>query len=692
MQSSVEAAAAAAVVIPLHPPRARPLAEGLVVPLADQVSAIVFDDSSTPAGRARLRVELDGAPLGQRMISTTLKLRAGGNRHLLLVGLPAARIARSRVALAVGREFVAAIDPEWLQSPLADSGALIEGLSDQGRRRLLRLFLTTGSSLFRLDAADEFGAAVSRLLDLLGLRALTPASWCPVGAGGQLFTYRVPTTLDTAGIGSLVALAGGRIRRLTGCQLRTERGERGGLLHIFLPRAVPAGTTLFGFGEAPVQLRTPDAKTAPRAIAPWLARRAESTRAWARGLVEAGAPADPLAAAQLREIIHADAPTRLTIRHLSATPAGLLYALAVEDPHNLLRAVRIERNGQARDVALPPAARPVRDLSGFVGFARPPVGGDRARLRLIFGSGRVQTIREGKLSAYRGDLPAGFDTREPAVAAALAEARLSIEWPASITDCLVLGVPPEQPTLSLIAPVDEDLDLIRARAAMIFAEPGSGDVEVVCHVPASRLADAARIAIADAVAVYGIGHRLVIVPPGADRGEGLRAALSHARGSAMLLLGAGVLPAGPGWLTPWRCRLVAARPVLGGTLLDTSGAVIDAGGSDRDDRRHVGLPATDLPGVPALATARVSAECVGVTRAVAEALCESSTRYPNPDVLLGEIVAGLGEGKEAATMLRARFVRYGEARPDRRAECVDSEALQLVLKRSFSPSGQEDRP
>ena len=43
-------------------------------------------------------------------------------------------------------------------------------------------------------------------------------------------------------------------------------------------------------------------------------------------------------------------------------------------------------------------------------------------------------------------------------------------------------------------------------------------------------------------------------------------------------------------------------------------------------------------------------------------------------------------------MLRARFVRYGEARPDRRAECVDSQALQLVLKRSFSPSGQEDRP
>ena len=93
--------------------------------------------------------------------------------------------------------------------------------------------------------------------------------------------------------------------------------------------------------------------------------------------------------------------------------------------------------------------------------------------------------------------------------------------------------------------------------------------------------------------------------------------------------------------------------MLGGTLLDTSGAVIDAGGSDRDDRRHAGLPATDLPGVPALATARVSAECVGVTRAVAEALCESSTRYPNPDVLLGEILAGLGEGKEAATLLRA---------------------------------------
>ena len=231
------------------------------MPLADQVSAIVFDDSSTPAGRARLRVELDGAPLGQRMISTTLKLRAGGNRHLLLVGLPAARIARSRVALAVGREFVAAIDPEWLQSPLADSGALIEGLSDQGRRRLLKLFLTTGSSLFRLDAADEFGAAVQP--------PARPAR--PSGADARVLVsgrrrraaFHLPRADHPRHGGHRLAgraWPGRPHPAADRLPAATERGERGGLLHVFLPRAVPAGTTLFGFGETPVQLRTPDAE------------------------------------------------------------------------------------------------------------------------------------------------------------------------------------------------------------------------------------------------------------------------------------------------------------------------------------------------------------------------------------------------------------------------------------------------
>ena len=76
----------------------------------------------------------------------------------------------------------------------------------------------------------------------------------------------------------------------------------------------------------------------------------------------------------------------------------------------------------------------------------------------------------------------------------------------------------------------------------------------------------------------------------------LLAAFDATRGAGILLLGADVLPAGPGWLAPWLCRLVSARPMLGGTLLDTAGAVIHAGGCAGTAGRHVGLPAADLPG------------------------------------------------------------------------------------------------
>jgi hypothetical protein len=277
------------------------------------------------------------------------------------------------------------------------------------------------------------------------------------------------------------------------------------------------------------------------------------------------------------------------------------------------------------------------------------------------------------------------------VAAAAAAARLSVERPDRAAECADFGAVPEDPALSLVAAIGENLDVVRARAAMLFAEPGAAEVEVVCHAPAGPLAEAARGAIAAAVAATGIGHRLVTVARGADAADRLVAALGQARGAAVLILGADVLPAGPGWLAPWRCRLVPARPVLGGTLIDPAGSVIDAGGMPDDQRRFTGLPAADLPGAPALATRLATAECVGLTRAAAERFA-AATRYPNPDVMLAETIAGIAaEGGEAATLVRSRFVRYAGPAADGRAECVDCEAIRLVLKRSFSPSGDQGR-
>jgi hypothetical protein len=242
----------------------------------------------------------------------------------------------------------------------------------------------------------------------------------------------------------------------------------------------------------------------------------------------------------------------------------------------------------------------------------------------------------------------------------------------------------------VIAAVGANLDLIRARAAMLFAEPGGRDVELLYHVTDNPLGAATRVAIADAAAVFGIAHRLLTFPDGTHASMRLLAAIAATTAPGILVFGADVLPAAGGWLAPWLCRLVSARPVLGATLLDSAGAVIHAGGGPGHERRHLGLPTGDLPASPAAATSLVCAECFGLTRPAADTLRDSAAFYPNPDVMLAETIERVrADGKEAAPLLRCRFVRYADSPADRPGEAVDAAALGLVLKRSFNPSRHE---
>ena len=86
---------------------------------------------------------------------------------------------RRRLLLALGTTPAASIDPDWLQSPLVDVAALFEGLTEDGRQRLLRLFLTTGASLLGRGGRRASPRAARGLLALLGVRRLDPLGWCP---------------------------------------------------------------------------------------------------------------------------------------------------------------------------------------------------------------------------------------------------------------------------------------------------------------------------------------------------------------------------------------------------------------------------------------------------------------------------------------------------------------------------------
>lgn len=700
MRSRAEFAPDRGVVVPLPTARRRPPTQAAIVPVAAGVTGVMFDADPQAPDAGRLVALIDGEPLAGPAISTRLDLRDGGRRRLLLLARPADRLVDRAIALSLDGQLVASIDPGWVQSPLRDGADLIEGLTDRGRRQLAKLFLTTGASLFGGDDAADFIRVARRLLDLLGVRTLSPASWSPLGASGRVLSYRIAAQVDPDRIGALVLMMAGRVARLPGCELAVEATDGGCALHVFIPHPTPPGAELVGLGEAPVHLRAPAADLPPQPLHAWLARRDGATRNWVHAKVEAEARRDPAAAALLRELRHPDdAKPSISIRHLSGTAAGLLYAIDLDDPNRLLRAVRIERDGAAVDVELGAAPLPRGIAAPLIGFADLPRAypfDDACRIRLAYRSGRLRTVHEGPSGIFTGPVPRGFASRPTSNAIeALAHARLTMDRPDPTSVVEDFGPEPFRPTISIVAGVGANLDLIRARAAMVFAEPGAEGVELVCHVPAGPLAVAARAAIADAAAVFGLPHRLVTVGSDADPATRLTAALRAARGPRALALGADVLPLGRGWLAHWARAMASDACIIGGTVLGVDGAVIDAGHCNtRRNRRHApGLPGGGLPGSGSAATSRVIADCVGLSRAAVDLLLTRTVWHPEPDVMLAQVVAMAGGGKGARTLFGGKFMRYADDPVcDPLTLAADASALDLILKRSFSLVGEEGAP
>ena len=690
MIRTVEAAPAAAAVIPLHPPRPRRLGRGADradrrAGRGDHVRCVraAADGRAAPDGAHRRRAARPPADLDEPGAAQRRAAAPAAGRHA-----SAASLARQPVTLALGPEPAAAIDPDWLQPPLADGAALIDGLADAGRRRLLKLFLTTGASLFGLDGASEFGRAAHRLLDAARRAAVSPASWCPLGRGRllDLPRRREAGRGPDRQPGRAVGRADRPARAAASCGAKAASAA--GLLHVLLPRGAAGGAALVGLGEAPVHLRAPEAGSGAAAAGALAgAARGRDSGLGAGGWSRRRAADDPVAAALAREIRHGgESPPRLAVAALSATPAGVLHALALEDPHGLVRAVRIERGGAA-----PRRGRSGGDrrCAGYAALARRSRFEDRYRLRLVYGRGGSQTVDEGRLAAYRGDIPAGVrgaatparSRRSPGAAGARAAG-------ATARACETFGQPPERPLLSVVAAVGDNLDLVRARAAMLFAEPGArGRAASITWRPAALAAAARR---GDRRRGGGLRHR---APAGDAAGRGAtrptgcwrrsrsragpRAAAARGGGAAGggRLAGAVALPAG------------RARPVLGGTLLDVGGAVIDAGGA---------------PGEAGAATSgcrrRTCRLCRrSPTRRGERGLRRADARGGGADVRHGDALpeprrdagrgggaaARRGQGGRDAAALPLRPLRRGAARPPGRA--VDAAALRAGPKAFVQP-------
>jgi hypothetical protein len=628
------------------------LAEPVMVALAEGVSA-VFLDGGKGAARGRLTCTLDGAPAAAPCLGTSLELADGGLRHLALLGQPLGTLLDRRLALALDGRAVALADPAWLQPPVRDTQALVERLTPGARLRFLRLLLTTGASLF-LRGRPAYPGLVREMLALAGSEPVPPIARAAFGEQ-VILTYRLGAAPEPAG--DPFALSAARIRPLKGAALHFE--ARAGLLHLHLPQRLEGEAVILA--ERPLRLAAAPADLAPLPATRWAAGRDAGASAWLAERLRGAEGRSPALGAVARELRPEAVQPVARLLHLSQTPAGLVHALELTDPEGFVRAVRYERGGARVEVA---STLRLDGAGTLAGFARLPEG-EVCRVSLVHHSGRLRLVHDGAAPRHDGRVPPGFAAaraealaagRADTALAALAEARATMARRDLPVRIQAFGAV-EAPSLTLLAPAGELPDVIRARAALVFAERGGRRAEIVLTVPEGPRAVALRRIVGEVAAIAGLAHRIVTHAPDATPAEALRAGLGATRGD-VLLLGPEVLPEGRGWLAAWRKRLGRAEAILGGVLLAADGSIL-AGGS-----RFRGLP-RDLAPKGRRASAAFSDEAVGLTRAGVARLLEARSGHPDPATLLAALAAEeRAAGRTTATDFALACRRYAPTPQD----------------------------
>ncbi len=552
----------------MAPPAATPAA-ARVAPLSGGQAAIFFDLDPDALGRGtRLAARCDGRPFDGPVAVTRLSLSSGRERHVLIAARPAAELCRSAVDVEAAGRAVAAIDPAALQSPLVDPLALITGLDEAGARRLLRLLLTTGASLFGKGDLGAFGLIVGQLIE--GQTAAVPlASHCRVGRGAAALSWRVPADSPRL-TRDLCILTDGKALRFTEFEAIEEQRGAERVVHLLISRPLPRDADIIVLGERPIRLSRHGGEVV-RDLTDWLGRRPAGVRAqvlsWlddlAGGEAEVAALRDELACPP-------DQAPRIEPLYLAEAPNGILAVVAVDDPRGLLAALRVSVGTHAADMPCQTLV-PLRGRSVACGFLPTPGrGAGTAEIAPVFASGRIGAALGLPTTDFDGAVPGIFDGLPWPVAADA----LSRAVPAAMRNRPVwrrrtasFGPRATSPAMAIVAAVGDTPEHLHALIAAVATEAPGKNTEIVLHHgegPTTSM----PVEVAETLsAVHRIGIRVVSVAGPALPSEVLRAALAEIRAPRCLVVGPDCLPRGTGWLKAWRRRIAAsseARAIVAG--------------------------------------------------------------------------------------------------------------------------------
>lgn len=635
-----------------------------IVPVSNTMAMAAFD---LPEARRLMRKSapidgtLDGVCLPRPVVSTSLPLRSGKTRHVVLLRHPAAKVALERLDLSIGGEIAAFLDPTWLQSPIRDPIDLVAGTTGEGGSRLLRLILSTIPSLFGRGIEYDFCQTARALVSLLHLPQGQLVSRSAIGSLGEVRSYRLPVPFSQLSA-PLIALSRDRIVRVDSRETMLEDGQ---FLHILRTERARTPQDFILLGEVPLMLTCPIDQPDRQAFLPWLTRRSTETQKWGEEAIRRHSTTDKVVVAMLREwSMRKERAPAATTHLVGATCDGVLVWLDVDDPNRLVVALRIEVGSEYADVELPGAGK----VRTHVRFRASPALGTQWRLRLIFGSGQIGTVQEGHLEPFSGLLPEGV----PSGATLEAAHSLMTAWEKRILMPLRprlerFGPRGAMPRLSVVVPFAPDPDIVRARASLMACEVEHADLEVV-YTTAGTISESVRQLLNETAETYGIAHRLMNLPANTTASDRLVAGLGTVRAPAALVTGHDVLPYGPGWAGRWITSLSQTNgpALIGATLLAVDGSVEHAGGHffwtglsepAVPSLRSVGLPECELPSEPDLRTTEaLSANAVGLTAAARRFMIAQGANSPDLSTMFQIAAHQLG----ACTDMLGRFVRFAE--------------------------------
>lgn len=645
-----------------------------IVALTETLTAVYCDDTSTVAGGTNafsdnLSLAVDNSLSHRRSASTSMALRLGGRRHLVVVPVPMAELLTHRLHVCSGDEVLAQWDRRHLQSPVREVHHLVDGLTEPAKARLLRLVLATAASLFHVGRSATFNRVARDILSAMALPTAAPDAVGRAARLGAVASVTLPASAAPVLPEALAVVGQSGIAQLRDLRLHFEGGTDGGKLHLFLAPAVAGADALVVLGDRPwlIDLR---AARAPQDIAIWHGRQPAAVKGWIKEELKGETSADA-ALALLEELSLSDdrLPT-FAIDHAAATATGVLLAVRLDDPAGLVEAVDVAGGD---GVATCPIAQDRSHHLLHVDLGGEVAEGQSVRARLVLRSGRKLASQQAYPTAFDGSIPddilnldATSDVDVQAVATACGK-RLGTT--ARIVDDCRIGEASAAARISLLVPASVSPDVLRCRAAMIAAEPERRSVDCVYLIAKDGPVAAIRRLLSDLDLVYGTSARVLVVDGDPTSADALLAAARALETESVLLMGADVLPQGLGWLGAWRRLLIGKRAngIVGGAVLASDGRIVDAGAAihrqghtaERLPHKLTGLPASHLAkrthDVDAL-----GADYTGLPAVAVQELRGLVTAYGDGAVLLADLAATLQRsGNSVRVNPKLRSIRYG---------------------------------